>query len=253
LAAGNKVMVGARLIYLVSLSGVVLDGLGGLYLAYDLFGAERGLLRFLTTCITYGVVFLAGYGLLLGGWFGLMGLVVSGPALATEHWRHQSGQPEPAWEKIIYAACRACSLGVAGWLSLNLRFGLGFACLGTLLLFGAYQISGAAGEQVRIFLRPKLSGRVIFSGSSRGLALGLAATLSATLLKEPRAVALGIRVGIVVAVVSALAGTLGPSVEWWAQQLPPRRLGAYGAFLVLIGSILQTLQYLLPLLWGGRS
>jgi hypothetical protein len=246
-------MVGAHLIYLVSLSGVVLDGLGGLYLAYDLFGAERGLLRFLTTCITYGVVFLAGYGLFLGGWFGLMGLVVSGPTLATEHWRHQSGQPEPAWEKAIYAACRATSLGIAGWLSLDRRFGGAFALLGTILLLGAYLIGGAAGEGVRVYSRPKLTHRVIFSGSSRGLALGLAAMLAATLLREQRAIALGIRVGIVIAIVSALAGTLGPSVEWWAQHLPPRRLGAYGAFLVLIGSILQTMQYLFPLLQSAAQ
>lgn len=37
-------------------------------------------------------------------------------------------------------------------------------------------------------------------------------------------------------------------VEWWADNLPARRLGAYGAALVVIGSLLQSIQYLMPFL-----
>ena len=38
-------------------------------------------------------------------------------------------------------------------------------------------------------------------------------------------------------------GTVSPFVEWWADNLPERRLGAFGAFLVLLGFGLQSLQY----------
>ena len=67
------------LIPVLSLTGVILDALGGLYLAYDLLGGKKGPLRTITKSISYGVMFGIIYGLPLGRWFGLAGLVVSGP------------------------------------------------------------------------------------------------------------------------------------------------------------------------------
>jgi hypothetical protein len=45
-------MLDQRAIYVISLAGVALDALGGIYLAYDLFGGERGTLRTLTKAVT---------------------------------------------------------------------------------------------------------------------------------------------------------------------------------------------------------
>ena len=42
---------------ILSLVGVVLDALGGLYLAYDLLGDRRGPLRTFTKSVSYGVMF----------------------------------------------------------------------------------------------------------------------------------------------------------------------------------------------------
>jgi hypothetical protein len=47
----------------VSISGISLDVLGGLYLAYDLLGGQHGPLRLLTRIVTYSIVFGVGYGL----------------------------------------------------------------------------------------------------------------------------------------------------------------------------------------------
>ena len=55
----------------VSLTGICLDVLGGLYLAYDLLGGQHGPLRLLTRMVTYSIVFGIGYGLGLGLFFGL--------------------------------------------------------------------------------------------------------------------------------------------------------------------------------------
>jgi hypothetical protein len=52
-------------------------------------------------------------------------------------------------------------------------------------------------------------------------------------------------------VVGALANTvaiLSHPVGWWAANLPDRAFGGYGAVLVLIGSALQTVQYIMPLI-----
>jgi hypothetical protein len=48
-------------------------------------------------------------------------------------------------------------------------------------------------------------------------------------------------------VLNATVTILSPLVEWWADNLPDGALGGYGAFLVLIGSALQTVQYVTPL------
>lgn len=66
------------LIPVLSLTGVVLDALGGLYLAYDLLGGKKGPLRTITKSVSYGVMFGIIYGLPLGLWFGLAGLLVPG-------------------------------------------------------------------------------------------------------------------------------------------------------------------------------
>jgi hypothetical protein len=39
-----------RVVPLLSITGVVLDGLGGLYLAYELLGGKHGALRLLSLC-----------------------------------------------------------------------------------------------------------------------------------------------------------------------------------------------------------
>jgi hypothetical protein len=44
----------------IALSGTALNLLGGLYLAYDLFGGEHGPLRTLTRAVTYGLLFFLG-------------------------------------------------------------------------------------------------------------------------------------------------------------------------------------------------
>jgi hypothetical protein len=51
-----------------------------------------------------------------------------------------------------------------------------------------------------------------------------------------------------VGILNTAVTVLSPSVEWWADNLPERALGGYGAFLVLIGSALQTVQYVAPLI-----
>ncbi len=50
------------LIPVLSLTGVILDALGGLYLAYDLLGGKHGPLRTITKSVSYGVMFGSGCG-----------------------------------------------------------------------------------------------------------------------------------------------------------------------------------------------
>ena len=78
--------------------------------------------------------------------------------------------------------------------------------------------------------------------------VGLAGVVSGALTGRSEALLRGIQIGIVVGALNTTVTFLSPAVEWWADNLPDRALGGYGAFLVLIGSALQMLQYVRPLI-----
>jgi len=228
---------------ILSLVGVVLDGLGGLYLAYDLLGGKRGPLRTITKSITYGALFAVGYGLLLGLWFGLAGLLVSGPALSLEIERRHTRASHRFSEAVIFGVLRAISFGIAGWLSKDAEFGIYFGIFSALGLVVSYLIVGPPGDLMSE--RPKWV--AIRRGILRGFGIGLAAVLSGALHREAHVLSYGIEVGMVTGVTSGALVTVAPAIELWADGLPAYRLGAYGAILVLIGSAFQSFQYVIPL------
>jgi hypothetical protein len=56
-----------------------------------------------------------------------------------------------------------------------------------------------------------------------------------------------IRVGLVTGIVTGVGITVNPYIEYYADNLPERRLGVFGIGLILCGFTLQSLQYWLSL------
>jgi hypothetical protein len=56
-----------------------------------------------------------------------------------------------------------------------------------------------------------------------------------------------IRVGLVTGIVTGVGVTVNPYIEYYADNLPERRLGAFGIGLILCGFALQSIQYWLAL------
>src|SRR5207302_11164147 len=73
-----------RTVAAVSITGISLDVLGSLYLAYDLLGGQHGPLRLITRAVTYSIVFGLGLGLGLGLLFGLTAGIATGVTIAIE-------------------------------------------------------------------------------------------------------------------------------------------------------------------------
>ena len=57
----------------------------------------------------------------------------------------------------------------------------------------------------------------------------------------------GVGAGVAIGGVSALMGIFCPAVERWADQLPARRLGVFGAWLLCLGFLLDSIEYWLTL------
>ncbi len=83
----------------------------------------------------------------------------------------------------------------------------------------------------------------------RGTSTALAGIIAALITHNgSNAFGFGLTFGIVAGTVSAIVSVFSPFVEWRADHLPARRLGAFGTIILLIGLILQSIQYWVVLL-----
>lgn len=231
----------------VSIAGVLLDVLGGLYLAYDLLGGAHGPLRTLTRAVTYGLYFGLAYGLAFGPAFGLVAGLGLGLLLGLEFagigvtpGRVGTGRAVP-WPTLLLGILRGAVLGVAAALTFGLPFGLAFGLLGALSIAVVYGLRFSPADDYQTTARPRFRWRVVRASAARGLAIGGAALVAGVLTQGGSG--RGLAVGVVVTLVGVVLSTVSPFVEWWADHLPARRLGVGGAVLLLIGLTLSSVQY----------
>src|SRR5713226_3007011 len=114
----------------VSITGICLDVLGGLYLAYDLLGGQHGPLRLLTKVVTYSIVFGIGYGIGLGFFFGIASGAATGITIAIELQRtahRQDHYPLP-WEA-VFSAIRGFAFAAGLYRILGLQYAVTFGVL----------------------------------------------------------------------------------------------------------------------------
>jgi hypothetical protein len=229
--------------------------MGGLYLAYDLLGGKRGPLRIVTRAATYTVLFGAGYGIPLGLVYGLVAGLGLGIALGLEFWLAASLRgPLPRPAMLGFAVLRGgTAQGLASALTFDARFGIAFGVLSIAGLGILYMLGFAPSQEypTERAARPNRR-RLARATVARGAVVGLAGTIAGTLTHAgARGVWFGLEIGLVVAAVGAVVGFFVPSVEWWADSLPPQRLGVLGAVLLLAGFALQSVQYWVALLNAG--
>ncbi len=234
----------------VSLCGVCLDMLGGLYLAYDLLGGQHGPLRLLTRMVTYSVVFGIGYGIGLGLFFGIASGVATGITVAIE--LHRTGSkhdhyPLP-WE-IVFSAIRGAAFGAGLYRTLGLPYAVTFGVLATAGQAVAYVRGMRPGMDYAASRRPRFTRRQ-FEGTLLRTVGYIASALicSAVIRHVDHPWAFALRLGLVTGVVTAVGATINPYIEYYADNLPERYLGAFGVCLLVCGFILQSFQYLVAIL-----
>lgn len=233
----------------ISIAGTCLDLIGSLYLAYDLLGGQHGPLRLLTRTVTYSFVFVVGYALGLGLFFGVVAGVATGVTISIELNRAARGLEHYslAWEG-VFGAIRGCALGVGLYPVVGLGFATSFTALITIGQIIAYSrgmrpaIDYAASRRARLSRR-QFQGTVVRTIGYIAAALVCSAFIHH--LAHPWSFA--IRVGLVTGIVTGVGVTFNPYIEYYADNLAERRLGAFGIGLILCGFALQSLQYWLAL------
>ena len=242
----------------ISISGTCLDVLGSLYLAYDLLGGQHGPLRLLTRAVTYSIIFGLGYGLGLGLTFGLAAGIASGVTIAVELNRISRGLPHFSlpWE-VFFATIRAAGFGVAlYWLLGRSGPALGFAvtfavlvAVGTSVAYWRGLRPGIDYGRFRDSPRPRLSQRQVVGTLVRTLGyLAAAAICSALFDQGGENWSFALRMGLVTGLTTGILQLAIPFIEYYADKMPERRMGAVGIGLILCGFTLQSVQYWLQLL-----
>jgi len=233
----------------ISITGTCLDVLGSLYLAYDLLGGQHGPLRLLTRAVTYSIVFGIGYGLGLGLFFGLASGIATGITIAIElnraaRGRHHYSLP---WEG-LFSAIRGVAFGAGLYRIVGLGFAIAFATLITVGQVFAYSRGMRPGMEYTASRRPRLTRRQFWGTIIRTVGYIATALICSTFIHHVDHTWLfAIRIGLVTGIVTAVGATINPYIEYYADNLPERRLGIFGIALILCGFALQSVQYWLAL------
>ena len=233
----------------ISIAGTCLDVLGSLYLAYDLLGGQHGPLRLLTRAVTYSIVFGVGYGLGLGLFFGLASGIAAGITLAIEFNHASRGLVHYSlpWES-LFSAVRGAAFGVGLYRVVGLRFAIAFAILVTIGQIVAYSQGMRPSIDYTASRSPGLTRRQFRGTVVRAFGFMVSALICSAFIRHLNHPWLfAIRAGLVIGVVTGVGATINPFIEYYADNLPARRLGAFGIILIFSGFALQSLQYWLAL------
>jgi uncharacterized membrane protein len=233
----------------ISIVGTSLDVLGSLYLAYDLLGGQHGPLRVLTRAVTYSIVFGIGYGLGLGLFFGLASGIATGLTIAIELNRAARGLPHFSLPlEALFASIRGAAFAAGLYRTLGLRFALTFGILITLGQIVVYSRGVRPATDYSAERRPRFTPRLVWGSVLRTLGYTATALLCSTFIHHvEHAWLFAIRVGLVTGLVTTVGIGVTPYIEFYADNLPERRLGVVGIALILLGFSLQSVQYWLAL------
>jgi hypothetical protein len=234
----------------VSIAGTFVDVLGSLFLAYDLLGGQHGPLRLITRAVTYSLVFSVGFALGLGPLMGLSAGLTTGFTVAIElHRRARRGDHYSLFWEVVFSAIRGAGFGVGVYRMAGFRFAVAFAIMSTLGQAIAYVRGIRPSLDYEAARRPRLSLRQFWAALVRTagyISLSLLCSMFIRQLDHPWAFA--VRFGTVTGLATALGSLLNPYIEFYADNLPERRLGVLGILLILCGFALQSVQYWLAYL-----
>src|SRR6266571_3971042 len=141
------------------------------------------------------------------------------------------------------------AIGAGLYRILGFGFAIAFATLITIGQVFAYSRGMRPATDYAASRRPRLTRRQFWGTVIRTLGYMVTALIcSAFIHHVDHAWSFAIRVGLVTGIVTGVGVTVNPYIEYYADNLPERRLGVFGIGLILCGFALQSLQYWLALL-----
>ena len=152
------------------------------------------------------------------------------------------------WEG-LFSAIRGFGFGAGLYRVLGFGFATAFAILITVGQVFAYSHGMRPAIDYAASRRPRLTRRQFRGTVVRTIGfMATALICSAFIHHVDHAWSFALRVGLVTGIVTGIGATVNPYIEYYAENLPERRLGVFGIGLILGGFALQSFQYWLALL-----
>jgi hypothetical protein len=236
-----------QLVAEVTLIGMGFDVLGGCYLAYDLLGGKRGPLRTIARAAGYVALFFVGYYIVLGARYALIASAGMGILLTVEYWSAGADAAKNRRRRstiFIFGSLRGVVLGLASMPLAGPTFGPWFGVMSAAALNASYALGFAPTDDYEAKSRPRISGHKLVASLLRTLGVSTAGVIASLVVgSSAMQWPFGLLLGAAAGTVSALVGLFSPVIEWWIENLPERRLGVLGLSFILVGMVLQSVQY----------
>jgi len=230
-----------RLAAEISLFGMALELVGGLYLAYDLLGGRNGPLQSIARATGYLPLFFAGYIWPLGLPFALIASTGMASILAIEFHLAVDGRPSQAL-RICFGLLRGLVLGVAALPAFGPLFASIYGGL-TGLGLGLVNVKGfAPADDYQPRTGAQLRTHNLLASAFRGGMALVAAGIAGLIGAPDRALHDALRIGLTIGAVSAFVGLFSPSIEARILHAPEKRLGMMGLGFILLGTALESLE-----------
>jgi hypothetical protein len=149
----------------------------------------------------------------------------------------------------LFSAIRGIAFGAGVYPTVGMQFAGAFAALITAGQIFAYSTGMRPSLDYSTSRRPRLTGRHL-----RGILLRTAGYTASALLCSKlvhhidHSWLFALRVGLVTGIVTGVGTAVNPFIEYYADNLPERRLGVFGIWPVFCGFALQSVQYWLAIL-----
>jgi hypothetical protein len=148
----------------------------------------------------------------------------------------------------LFSAIRGLALGAGLYRILGLEYAIAFGTLITIGQIFAYSRGMRPSIDYVASRRPRITRRQFWGTLVRTVGYIITALVCSALVHRfDHAWSFAIRVGLVTGLVTGIGITVNPYIEYYADNLPERRLGAFGIALIFCGFALQSLQYWLAL------
>ncbi len=225
----------------LTLLGMACDVVGGIYLAYDLLGGEKGPLNTFFRLVNYSVLAVAIFCVSLGPKFALPAGIGIGAAFGLHLENASRGNKDTIWFLAKLGIIRAIGIGTGVFIN-------GFAQLAWIMalvvfvfscVLPKFGISPAAVYQND--KKPQLKKKQLYIAATLGGIAMVVSLLGAGLTHQSAVAEFGIRMGLTFACTTLIVTTLSPVIEWYADNLPPKTFGFIGAILFVVGFSIQAL------------
>jgi len=142
------------------------------------------------------------------------------------------------------SAIRGVGFGLGAAYLYGKVFGFWFGVLSTAGQIIAYQLGIRPTRDYQPAARARIRMWQILAAVNRGVGYGVSGYISAWAAHEnANAVGVGQKLGLVIGGITAVSGVFTSAIEWTADHVPEKRMRVFGLALILIGFVLQSLQY----------